>query len=208
MRLMIATLSHRDPKQHFQISLDSVVGYLSDPKNSSSLGLEGLCVQRMAGCSNLGEGRHEIIRRAYNWKATDILLLDDDMVFPADIAALLYTRKKDIIGVNYVEKQPIRKFTARHLKTFEPVSSIGRSGIERVASTGFGVVLLKMSVLDKIKPPYFQMAWDELRKETITEDNYFFAKLREHGLDVWLDHDASQNIGHVGDYVYTMHSHG
>jgi hypothetical protein len=34
------------------------------------------------------------------------------------------------------------------------------------------------------------------------EDWYFVKKLSEAGADIWIDHDLSRQIGHVGDFVY------
>jgi len=40
------------------------------------------------------------------------------------------------------------------------------------------------------------------------EDFYFCKKLRANGVSVYVDHDVSQEVAHVGDFEYTLNSHG
>jgi hypothetical protein len=85
-----------------------------------------------------------------------------------------------------------------------PVSSKGKTGLERVTSIGCGVMLVKRHVFEKIERPWF---WFENLKnhKLLGEDVYFCVKAHDFGFETWVDHDLSNEIGHVGSYTYGWH---
>ena len=65
-----------------------------------------------------------------------------------------------------------------------------------VDKVGFGAVLIKMSVFDKIQQPYFVMEGE------LGEDYYFCAKAKKAGFDIWVD--TGSVVAHAGTYFYTI----
>jgi hypothetical protein len=51
--------------------------------------------------------------------------------------------------------------------------------------------------------PWFQTTFQpETPLDPMSDDIYFCRKAREYGFDIWLDHDLSMEIGHVGTLEY------
>jgi hypothetical protein len=69
---------------------------------------------------------------------------------------------------------------------------------------GCGVMLISRETLEKIEKPWF---FFELLPENklLGEDIYFCVKAKDAGIDTYIDHDLSQEIGHVGSYTYGWH---
>jgi hypothetical protein len=60
-----------------------------------------------------------------------------------------------------------------------------------------------MEVLKGIAGPLFDFG----RREDgaiVGEDQFFFGKLREAGVPVYLDHGLSWQIGHIGERIHTL----
>jgi hypothetical protein len=141
-----------------------------------------------------------------------ILWIDADMRFPKNTIERLIRHNKDIVGVNATTRSIPVKSTAKMLKIdleektneWVPVSSKGKTGLERVTSIGCGVMLVKRHVFEKIERPWF---WFENLKnhKLLGEDVYFCVKAHDFGFETWVDHDLSNEIGHVGSYTYGWH---
>lgn len=129
------------------------------------------------------------------WGATHVLWLDADMTFPPDTALRLLKHDADVVAANYVTRVPRSRPTAR--RDGECVSSIDATGLEAVDHVGMGVFLMKSSVVDGIPSPHF---WYSTPTET--EDVYFCRLLRAAGHTIYIDHDLSKDIGHVGTHTY------
>ena len=62
---------------------------------------------------------------------------------------------------------------------------------------------MDIGVFDKVDLPYFQFEPVPPNYLLSTgEDVYFFRKCIKAGLDVWVDHDLSQQVKHIGDFEY------
>ncbi len=70
-----------------------------------------------------------------------------------------------------------------------------------VLALGFGMVLIKKEVFQKVEKPWF---WFEQTDKggTIGEDIYFCVKAFDKGFKTVLDHDLSKHIRHIGTYEY------
>lgn len=145
--------------------------------------------------------REALIHRALEWEATHILFFDDDMIFPANIISTMFGRRHDIVICNY----PKRGFPL----TPTAVTIDGRamlpkaSGIEEARYGGFGVALINAEVFRKVPSPWFLPQWAEDQQCYTTEDLPFYDKAREHGFRCWVDHEASMQVGHRGDWTFT-----
>ena len=82
------------------------------------------------------------------------------------------------------------------------MSSKGKTGLERVGSTGLGCMLIETQVFKNIEQPWFPITWVKDSRDYKIEDGNFFEKVEAAGIEVWVDHDLSQEVFHVGKYHY------
>jgi cellulose synthase/poly-beta-1,6-N-acetylglucosamine synthase-like glycosyltransferase len=138
-----------------------------------------------------------------------ILWIDADMRFPKDTIDRLIKADKDIVGVNATTRTVPVKPTAKNLQvnledktnTWLPVDSKGKTGLERVTSIGCGVMLVKKEVFKKTPQPWFWF-YQLPGNKVLGEDVHFCVTTQDAGFETWVDHDLSQEIGHVGSYTY------
>jgi hypothetical protein len=152
--------------------------------------------------------RNSLVRTAAEEKCDYILFIDADMRFPKTTLERLLAHKKDIIGVNATTRMMPPKPTARNIQINEDgsvdwleVFSNKEKGIGKVDAIGCGVMLIKTSCLKNIPQPYFYFE-QLLKGKLLGEDIYFCIKAKDAGIDTWVDHDLSMEIGHVGSYTY------
>jgi hypothetical protein len=200
MRLSVAVPCARDWKASFGCSLLGLTRKLSESVSSGKL--EAFDMFIMQGASNLPRARQLSIDNAKQGGFTHVLCLDDDMVFSTDLVDDLSSHNVDIVGINYVRKNPQNPSPQTHGLDGKPVSSLGKFGLEEVGWIGFGGVLIHLDAIKDIPAPLFEMRWMEDRKDFIGEDFYFCGKVRAHGLKIHVDHTASNKCAHVGDFAY------
>jgi hypothetical protein len=148
--------------------------------------------------------RQYAVRAAQQMGASHILFIDSDMRFPEDTLDRLQAANVDIIGANCVQRTMPEWWVSR--VDGASVSSVGRTGKQTVDSTGFGVMLIKLSVFDTLSRPWFATPFDG--ENHIGEDLYFCQQARLAGFSVWIDHDLSQAVRHQGAVEYGVHSVG
>lgn len=146
----------------------------------------------------LPQVRHRTVVAALNTDCDWLLFLDSDMRFPLNTLEQMLARGKSVVAANY---------TARHVP-FPPVAvnqqaervytEYESTGLEEVARIGMGVMLVRATELRRIKPPWFMLGWDDVTQDYTGEDNYFCRRLREEGTSIWLDHDLSHDVSHLG----------
>lgn len=206
MKIYIAIVSNRDHKARFVGSLYALTQNLIH--HGKSYGIEAHMIAIGEGHSCLSRGRQDALDTALKNGSTHLLFIDDDMVFPPNILQMLTQRKLPVVAANYVLKdQESLRFVARDANG-KRISSKGKTGVEEVCRTGTGMFLVECNAVRHIPGPHFEVVWNAEKKDYISEDSYFCDKLRAHGVTIHIDHDASQNIGHVGDFVYSMRSGG
>ena len=57
------------------------------------------------------------------------------------------------------------------------------------------------TLFDEIEPPWFEMSWIG-NGHYCTTDAYFAQKVRERGVPIYVDHNLSKRIEHVGHHAY------
>lgn len=129
------------------------------------------------------------------WGATHILWLDADMTFPPDAALRLLAHDVDVVAANYVTRVPPSRPTAR--RDGQCIASGDATGLEAVDHVGMGVFLMKTAIVRDLTRPRF---WYSTPTET--EDVYFCNLLRAAGRTIYIDHDLSRDVGHVGMHTY------
>jgi hypothetical protein len=152
--------------------------------------------------------RNSLVRTAVIEKCDYILFIDADMRFPKTTLERLLAHNKDIIGVNATTRMMPPSPTAKNIQINEDGSvdwlaiySNKEKGISKVDAIGCGVMLIKTSCLKNIPQPYFYFE-QLLKGKLLGEDIYFCIKAKDAGIDTWVDHDLSMEIGHVGSYTY------
>lgn len=194
MKIYIAIPSCRDWKPHFGASLCGLVRKMAQDGVDFDM-------NAMMGTSVIPKARQIAIDHAVQNGFTHVLFLDDDMAFPPDLFESLSRRNLPIVAANYSNKSPEPK-PQTHGTDGMPMVSKGKTGVEEAGWVGFGAVLIELSPIKNIEKPLFEMRWIEERQSFIGEDYYFCGKVRAHGVRVYVDHDASQGMAHVGDKIY------
>jgi len=157
--------------------------------------------------SMLCASREKLVVQSLRGEATHILFLDSDMQFPLNTAHRLLQRKKDFICAAYPSRSEPALPVAADLNG-KKFTSKGKAGVQKIQHGGFGVCLINTECVKQLTPPLFLMDW--IPKEVgevggyCGEDVYFSQKMAEIGVDLWVDHDLSNEIGHVGFKTYTF----
>lgn len=162
----------------------------------------------MTRSSLLPKSRRQIIESALERKFTHVLFIDSDQTFPSHTAHLMLSRNKAVVAANVPVKSLPSQPTARK---FNPAYHGGdvvytdpqSTGVEQVWRIGFGVMLINLSIMDKLQKPWFKMEYDAEHNEDIGEDWFFCQRLDEAGIPIYIDHDISQGVGHMGMLEFT-----
>lgn len=134
--------------------------------------------------------------------ATHFMSIDNDMIFPPDGVNRLLEQDKDIIGATYNERRfPLRSTVKLADESGKLYSGDLSQYTETfpVYSLGLGFVLMKMSVFDKVKKPWFNSPLEE-NDNFSTEDFYFFDKCQKAGIEIFCDPRII--VKHKGTYLY------
>lgn len=152
--------------------------------------------------SLLPQSRETLVKGAIESGCTHMLFLDSDMKFPKEVLRRLLARNHQVIGVNYVRKIIPSFPVAVNLDGSLCYSDPNSPEVQEVHHTGFGCLLLDLSIFKDIPQPWFNITWDDKLQMYSGEDVYFFMKVREAGYPVYVDHVLSREIAHVGMFAY------
>ena len=145
----------------------------------------------------IDHNRNQIVDVAINNGSSHLMFIDSDMKFPYDGLEKLLEANKDIVGGYYNSRRGnciVKVWEGDKLVAPEPIpDELFQVG---VLPTGF--MLIKLSCLEKLKRPYFQVITSE--KGTIGEDVSFCYKAKEAGIEIWCD--GGLRLGHVGKAIY------
>lgn len=148
--------------------------------------------------------RQDLVKEALIGEADYLLFLDADMRFPMNTLERLIARDVDIVASNYPTRRLPPKPTA--FKELHPTipcyTREDSTGIEEVVAAGAGVMLIKTHLLWTMELPLFSIDWDDYHRNFTGEDVYFCKKARESGYTVWVDHDLSKQVMHVGMFEF------
>ena len=146
-------------------------------------------------------GREWFLEAARKQGASHVLWLDTDMSFPRSAAVQLAAHDQPIVGCNYRVRQPSGLFTAQREDRTRVETSERSTGLEAVDAIGFGVVLMRADIVADLSRPWFTHGLNEFGGD-IGEDIMFCRALRAAGHQIYIDHDLSKEIGHVGTHTY------
>lgn len=146
----------------------------------------------------LPQVRHRLATAALKAGCDWLLWLDSDMRFPVDALLQLLARGESVVAANYTSRQPPFCPTAVGQDGKRAYTDYDSAGLEEVQSIGMGVFLVNAELLKKIPAPWFMLTWSEKHHDYGGEDGYFCIRLREAGAKIWLDHDLSHDVTHMG----------
>lgn len=152
--------------------------------------------------SMLSALRELMTKKALQNHYSHILFIDSDMEFPMDGLNRLLSHNKHFVAANCVTRNFPVEPTAHDLYG-NRIDSRGKTGIQEVQHVGLAFALINTSVLKThMKPPLYLMDWIPPIQNYCGEDVYFCQKLAAAGVKLYIDHDVSQKILHVGTYKY------
>lgn len=145
-------------------------------------------------------GREYFLEASIQQGASHVLWLDTDMSVPPDTAIRLARHDQPIVACNYVTRDGSGRFTAR--RDGQRIATMPEStGLETVDGVGFGALLMRVDVMRALTPPWFRHGLNATDGD-IGEDLMCCRALRAAGHTIYIDHDLSQEIGHIGQYTY------
>lgn len=147
-------------------------------------------------------GRELVLEAALKQGATHLLWLDSDMSFPRTTAVQLWMHQQAIVACNYLSRrQASGRWTAQRDDGTRIETHERSSGLEAVDIAGMGVFFLSTDVVADLARPWFRHGLNEFGGD-VGEDVLFCRALRAAGHTIYLDHDLSKEIGHIGQHTY------
>ena len=190
MKLLIGIPTNRDWKPLFALSLIDLVNHLSKRGIESANGIF------FSSC--LSKSRQALVNEAIDGGYTHLLFIDDDMKFDAKAFDSLLSRDKDFVAPNIALRNTKPVITNTMGIDKNNISSIGKTGIERILLTGLAFALIKTDAIKKILKPHFEVKWDTKTQNYVHEDEFFCNALKNTGTELYIDHDAARYIWHLG----------
>jgi hypothetical protein len=197
---VVAICIPSDDMVHAAFSL-SLVHLIMHTLLAEKANLAGLTIQHI-GSSLLPESRYSLVKKSLELGATHLLFLDSDMTFPQDTIIRMLEADKDVVGINAMARRPPYNLTAWY-GPGRPVQTTQESeGLEKVWRTGFGVVMIKARVFEKLNAPYFDLEYVPEKDRFRGEDYFFFDAAREAGFELYIDQDLSKQVNHFGSFAF------
>ncbi len=208
----VAIPSGHDVKAYFahdlaQMMIHTALHYLK-PGNLSSLNLAW-----QVG-TYIHEARQVLASTAISVGTDYTLFIDSDMRFPQDALLKLLLHGKAMVGTNYSSRTFPAKFVGIKRVTNQETSEAGEklrtgldsTGLESVDALGFGFMLIRHDVFaalpDPQESPWFWFDFIKGSPSNIGEDVHFCNLVREYGFEIFVDHDLSKQIVHIGDAYF------
>ena len=152
----------------------------------------------------------KLVELARELKATHLMLIETDNVFPPWGIEQLVESDKMVVGANYnfktltppgckeVGVAPLIKLWDENGDPRNITMEELPDSLSPVYSIPLGFALIDMKVFDRIEFPYFINIW---RGKVFTEASvHFCEKVRMGGMEVWCD--PTVKVGHIGSYAY------
>lgn len=149
----------------------------------------------------VAEARNQCVESAKLAGCEYIFFVDYDVAVPANALVKLLSLKADVAAGVYHLKQ-VPSYPLIYVQGWQQAFEDYEYGdCIKADGAGMGCTLIKMSVFDKIEPPYFKTvpgyvdANPNALMPHMTEDLYFCQKVRNAGIDIIVD--TSIQCGHV-----------
>lgn len=205
-KLGIGIPSGPDWPKHHAISLLQMMLYLQRAQIPGYSGGTFTKIYNESG-SILPQLRHNIVKYALRDSCTHLLFIDSDQTFPYNLVHNLVRHGRRVVGCNIATKSIPSNPTARmHDPAWwggHMVYSQGRAGLQQVWRLGFGIMLIDTEVFSLVPKPWFEIKYHKELDDYMGEDWDFCEKLEAARIPIYVDHEVSREIGHVGSYTYT-----
>ena len=156
------------------------------------------------GCE-IASSRNRLAQMALDKEGvTHLLFVDYDMQFPPGTIKKLLDHDKDIVGASYNYRNEPPK---------PPKSTAIPEGVEgtiqpddlpkvpfKCETLGTGLLLIKTSVLKKLKQPYFMWGFGANGELRYGEDTFFCQIAKRAGFEVWAD--PTLEVKHIGEQLF------
>ena len=159
----------------------------------------------LALCNQKGSilpmNRNRLVKEAQKLNCTHILQVDSDLTFPPGALERLLDHKQPIVGATYPRRSPPHDNLAVPLNKAPTAKVTGLAEVDRLPT---GLLLMELSVFDKITKPYFRFpTLDQCESypegNIAGEDYYLCDAAREAGYKVYLDVELSFMLTHWGE---------
>ena len=160
--------------------------------------------------SMIPKSRQELVQDALKENCSHVLFIDSDQVFPSSLAHRLAKHREMVVACNVATKSQGNSIPTARAKPGpgewwggHTVYSNHKHGIEKIWRIGFGVILINLQVFKNLPLPWFNNKWYDEYQEFLGEDWFFCELMEKQGVPIYIDHDVSREIGHVGKWIYT-----
>lgn len=157
--------------------------------------------------SVLPKSRYIAVKEALDRDMDYLLFIDSDQSFPKHTLHKLLAAKKDVVACNIAVKRVPSSPTAR-MNNGTPhgelvYTDLDSTGLQKVWRVGTGIMLISRKAMLALTPDSFDMRWREDVQHHQGEDWWMCSKWQDTGIEVWIDHDLSKQVGHWGLFNYT-----
>lgn len=208
VKLGLCILSLGEWKAAFGFSLAQMCVYMAAALFEEGQTREVMFIEKTT--SNLPRSRQEALEDALMNDCTHALFIDVDQTFPMDTAHRLLRHKKAIVGCNIPLKNMPSFPTARQRGATPfgvPVYSHRNLPVlEKVWRVGCGVMLIDLSILETMPKPWFEIRYSDKVGSFVGEDWFFCGQAEKAGHDIYVDHELSRFVTHIGDFPFA-HTH-
>jgi len=155
----------------------------------------------------IADQRQKLVMMAIKQGADYILFLDSDMRFPSYLLERMLAHDKDIVACNYATRRlPVKTVAFSDFAELKCIYSSDKNGLEEVDAIGMGAMLIKTEIFKKLPLPWFSISYLPSGNMYIGEDIYFCKLAQANGMKVYVDHDLSKGVRHIGVMEFT-HDH-
>jgi cellulose synthase/poly-beta-1,6-N-acetylglucosamine synthase-like glycosyltransferase len=155
----------------------------------------------------IADQRQKLVMMAIKQGADYILFLDSDMRFPSYLLERMLAHDKDIVACNYATRRlPVKTVAFSDFAELKCIYSLGKTGLEEIDAVGMGAMLIKTEIFKKLPLPWFSISYLPSGNMYIGEDIYFCKLAQANGMKVYVDHDLSKDVRHIGVMEFT-HDH-
>jgi len=129
----------------------------------------------------------------YDWT----MWFDSDMTFPAKTIQALIAHDKDIVGASYKRRAAPYELMGKPVSGNSATVPMGQ--LAEAGALPTGCLLIRRSVFDSIKLPYWKVLNTPDFKTDKGEDILFCEEARACGYQVWLDTTLTGMVGHLAE---------
>lgn len=206
VKVAICVSSGGSCKSGFVVSLASLTPYIAQVPMLPGVTDQSFSL-KVAESSSICDNRQLLVKAALEDHCTHVCFIDDDMVFPRDVVHRLIRWRQPIVAANYRKRIPGGAFVAHKPEKdggyVQVVTDAHSVSLEEVSSIGFGLCLIDIEVFKRLPQPWFEFRWMEDSQSHIGEDIVFCYACTKAGIPIYIDHEVSREVLHVGSFPYS-----